>query len=91
MAPRPTISLSTFETRTSDNNEDVSSARGAEVEDDFGLVEQLHHRLLCLPPVDTGKDAYLFLLACFVLSALVWSESAVPLTTISSHRQESHI
>ncbi|CAN8096912.1 unnamed protein product [Discula destructiva] len=73
MAPRATISLSTLEIRASENDDD-SSARGAEV-DDFGLAEQLHHRLLCLPPVDTGKDAYLFLSACFVLSALVWSYS----------------
>lgn len=27
-----------------------------------------------LPPVDRGKDAWLFLAACFVLEALVWGE-----------------
>lgn len=76
LAPRPTISLSTLKTQVSDID-DVSSARGAEL-DEIRLTEQLHHRLLCLPPVDTGKDAYLFLLACFVLSALVWSKSYSP-------------
>lgn len=25
-----------------------------------------------LPPVDRGKDAYLFLTACFVFEALIW-------------------
>lgn len=72
MAPRPMVSLSTLKTRASDID-DVSSARGGET-DEIRLTDQLHHRLLCLPPVDTGKDAYLFLLACFVLSALVWSK-----------------
>lgn len=78
MVPRPMISMSTLKTRASDND-DVSSARGAEVSDEIRLTEELHHRLLCLPPADTGKDAYLFLLACFVLSALVWSKSPCPL------------
>lgn len=73
MKPKTTISLSTMRTGASETD-DAFSARGAEV-DDFRLTEVLHHRLLCLPPVDTGKDAYLFLSACFVLSALVWSES----------------
>lgn len=27
-----------------------------------------------LPPVDTGKDAMLFLTACFVIECLVWGE-----------------
>ncbi|KAL2282895.1 hypothetical protein FJTKL_10270 [Diaporthe vaccinii] len=30
------------------------------------------HREFSLPPVDTGKDAWLFLAACFVIEALVW-------------------
>lgn len=25
-----------------------------------------------LPPVDSGKDAWLFLAACFVMEALIW-------------------
>lgn len=25
-----------------------------------------------LPPVDKGKDAYLFLAACFAIEALIW-------------------
>ena len=27
-----------------------------------------------LPPVDSGKDAWLFLAACFVMEALIWGE-----------------
>jgi hypothetical protein len=27
-----------------------------------------------LPPADTGKDAWLFLAACFVMEAMVWGE-----------------
>jgi hypothetical protein len=27
-----------------------------------------------LPPVDGGKDAWLFLTACFIIEALVWGE-----------------
>ena len=30
------------------------------------------------PPADTGKDAYLFLAACFTLEALVWGKSQCP-------------
>jgi hypothetical protein len=28
-----------------------------------------------LPPVDGGKDAWLFLAACFIIEALVWGKS----------------
>lgn len=28
-----------------------------------------------LPPVDKGKDAWLFLAACFVVEALVWGKT----------------
>lgn len=35
---------------------------------------QGHHHEFSLPPVDTGKDAWLFLAACFVIEALVWGE-----------------
>lgn len=73
MAPRRTMSLATLRTAASDND-DVYSARDGDSHD-FELAERLDRRLSCLPPVDTGKHAYLFLLACFVLSALVWSES----------------
>jgi hypothetical protein len=40
-----------------------------------------------LPPVDGGKDAWLFLAACFIIEALVWGksgsrfESIIPLIT----------
>jgi len=34
-----------------------------------------HHHGYSLPPVDGGKDAWLFLAACFVAEALVWGKS----------------
>jgi len=40
---------------------------------DEGLVEtQPEGHEFSLPPVDHGKDAYLFLAACFIVEALVW-------------------
>jgi hypothetical protein len=33
------------------------------------------HEGFSLPPTDTGKDAWLFLLACFMLEALIWGTS----------------
>ncbi|PSR94407.1 major facilitator superfamily domain-containing protein [Coniella lustricola] len=67
--------MTSLRTRTSDNDSTYSARadhrhhhHGA-----LGLAEEIQHQLSCLPPVDTGKHAYLFLLACFVLSALVWS------------------
>lgn len=37
------------------------------------LADELHNELQ-LPPVDGGKDAWLFLAAGFVMEALVWGE-----------------
>jgi len=37
------------------------------------LAPHLHE--FSLPPVDRGKDAWLFLAACFVVEALVWGKS----------------
>lgn len=34
-----------------------------------------YHHEFSLPPVDRGKDAWLFLAACFVVEALVWGKS----------------
>lgn len=82
MAPRHTLSLATLSPRGSGNDE-AYSIRRAGTDDSSGLAEHLNHRLSCLPPVDTGKHAYLFLLACFVLSALVWSESIFTYTSTS--------
>lgn len=73
--PRPTLSLVSVSTspRVSEL-EDAASTREGDA-DEFSLV-QLHHRLEleCLPPVDQGKHAYLFLLACFILEALIWGK-----------------
>lgn len=72
--PRPTLSLVSTSPRVSEL-EDAASTREGDA-DEFSLV-QLHHRLEleCLPPVDQGKHAYLFLLACFILEALIWGKS----------------
>lgn len=71
--PRPTLSLVSTSPRVSEL-EDAASTREGDA-DEFSLV-QLHHRLEleCLPPVDQGKHAYLFLLACFILEALIWGK-----------------
>jgi hypothetical protein len=31
-----------------------------------------------LPPTDRGKDAWLFLVACFMLEALIWGKILTP-------------
>lgn len=77
LQPRPGPALSPVSTspRVSEL-EDAASTREGDT-DQFSLV-QLHHRLEeieCLPPVDQGKHAYLFLLACFILEALIWGRS----------------
>ena len=36
------------------------------------LEDQAERTAIALPPVDHGKDAWLFLAACFTLEALVW-------------------
>lgn len=64
---------------TATENEDASSAQEVQLEQ-IEMVQQLHYQLECLPPADTGKHAYLFLLACFILEALVWGES-LPFST----------
>lgn len=40
-----------------------------------------------LPPVDGGKDAWLFLAACFVVEALVWGTS---LATLPGYHHDTH-
>jgi hypothetical protein len=50
-------------------------------ETDFGEGEGLDldptgtHQVSALPPVDGGKDAWLFLAAAFMVDALTWGES----------------
>lgn len=82
--PRPALSLVSTSPRVSEL-EDAASTREGDA-DEFSLV-QLHHRLEleCLPPVDQGKHAYLFLLACFILEALIWGEDT-PIPVFSSPR-----
>jgi hypothetical protein len=40
-----------------------------------GTLSPDSHEGFSLPPTDTGKDAWLFLLACFMLEALIWGTS----------------
>lgn len=74
--PRPALSPVSTSPRVSEL-EDAASTREGDA-DEFSLV-QLHHRLEleCLPPVDQGKHAYLFLLACFILEALIWGKASL--------------
>lgn len=43
------------------------------------LEEELSHQEFSLPRADSGKDAWLFLAAGFVIEALVWGEYNPPL------------
>lgn len=52
------------------------------IEDNSNLVPSTHDES-SLPPVDGGKDAWLFLTACFVVEALVWGKT---LHCFSCHR-----
>lgn len=45
------------------------------------------HEFGQLPPTDTGKDAWLFLAACFTLEAFVWGASSV----IDNHDHRSRL
>lgn len=42
--------------------------------DDVEAQQEDENQGYSLPPVDTGKDAWLFLAACFVMEAMVWGE-----------------
>ncbi len=44
------------------------------LEDNINLVPS-NHDDSSLPPIDGGKEAWLFLAACFVVEALVWGEA----------------
>jgi hypothetical protein len=44
---------------------------------EFELEDRGEHTPQQLPPVDGGKDAWLFLAASFVIEALVWGECAL--------------
>jgi hypothetical protein len=39
-----------------------------------GIDDEFPAHEFSLPPVDSGKDAWLFLAACFVMEALIWGE-----------------
>ena len=42
------------------------------VEDNAADASSQAHREFSLPPTDRGKDAWLFLAACWAVEALVW-------------------
>lgn len=44
----------------------------AEGTDEPASSNNTRHEFPALPPVDGGKDAWLFLAACFVIEALIW-------------------
>ncbi|KAK3494904.1 major facilitator superfamily domain-containing protein [Neurospora hispaniola] len=62
--------------RTTERNADFDPIRRAETgtpePQDTSVQEPVRHEFSQLPPVDGGKDAWLFLAACFVVEALVW-------------------
>lgn len=65
----PPIPLRSVEESSSD------SERRSNGTPDEGLVEtQASRHEFSLAPADGGKDAWLFLAACFILEALVWGE-----------------
>ena len=65
-----------IELQPSPQRRDTRDVVDASVEHEPGLEDgpPEGRQEFSLPPVDTGKDAWLFLLACFVLEALVWGE-----------------
>ena len=60
------------------SSESVSRLRQEDAQDDFGGTR---HEF-SLPPVDRGKDAWLFLTACFLIEALVWGKLAGSACTV---------
>ena len=64
---------------------DLSDHRRSSVQDEIDdtsqSVEQAAQHEFSLPRADGGKDAWLFLAAGFVVEALVWGQSWVPLAS----------
>ena len=60
------------------NNNDYNNDEGLRVEEDNDTDRRGSDRTtrqeFSLPPVDGGKDAWLFLAGCFVTEALIWGE-----------------
>ena len=86
-SPTPTITI--FNDRNAgspaDSSENEKSGTSSPTvlgvgQDDVEAQQEDQHQGYSLPPVDTGKDAWLFLAACFVMEAMVWGESSLPAT-----------
>lgn len=80
MAETATISLEALTRETPQQQRSGDTTPRAEPSDAFEAGQGPHHEF-SLPPVDTGKDAWFFLAACFVIEALVWGEHVSVLCT----------
>lgn len=69
-----TISLEALTGETTTPQPSTRDTTGPDEPADAFEPGQGPHHEFYLPPVDTGKDAWLFLAACFVIEALVWGE-----------------
>jgi hypothetical protein len=63
------VELNTLHPVASANNHEAQSGVGGVYNEDHPRQE------FSLPPVDGGKDAWLFLAACWAVEALVWGGS----------------
>lgn len=63
---------------------DARAVNEAELEARVGEVNEGEQEQAQLPPVDRGKDAYMFLAAAFVVEALVWGECVSSLHSFQS-------
>ncbi|PTB63779.1 MFS general substrate transporter [Trichoderma citrinoviride] len=78
-SPTPTITIVNDRNAGSpaDSSENEKSGTSSPTvlgvgQDDVETQQEDQHQGYSLPPVDTGKDAWLFLAACFVMEAMVW-------------------
>jgi len=80
-------SSSSSGTRTN-KPDDVFTSSGdiTDVESPSPLEAQPRNEFQQLPPVDGGKDAWLFLAACFILECLVWGMFPFPHYHSHTHR-----
>lgn len=81
MSQTATISLEALTSETQQQQQQQQGRSGdttprGEPGGAFDSGQSPHHEF-SLPPVDTGRDAWLFLAACFVIEALVWGEQVL--------------
>lgn len=73
MSQTATISLEALTSQPPQQQPTPGTTPRDEPGDAFESGRGPHHEF-SLPPVDTGRDAWFFLAACFVIEALVWGE-----------------